>query len=51
MEESEVKEEGVGEAISNVVFNFGEEEEEEEPEEKFSTPSAAIPQVSKLLSV
>ena len=48
IEESEVKEGGVGEAVSNAVFNFGEEEEkEEEPEEKFSTPSAATPQVLK----
>ena len=50
VEESEVKEEGIGEAVSNAVFNFGEEEEEEEPEEKYSTPSAATPQVSELLS-
>ena len=49
IEESEMKEDGVVEAVSNAVFNFGEEEEkEEEPEEKFSTPSAATPQVLKL---
>ena len=45
IEEGEVKEEGVSDAISNAVFTFG-ELEEEEPEEKFSTPSAATPQVS-----
>ena len=48
IEEREVKEDGIGEAVSNAVFTFGEEEEEEEeePEERFSTPSAATPQVS-----
>ena len=51
IEESEVKEDhGVDEAVSNAVFTFG-EKEEEEPEEKFSTPSAATPQVSELLQV
>lgn len=46
IEESEVKEDGVDEVVSNATFG---EEKEEEPEEKFSTPSAATPQVSKLL--
>lgn len=46
IEEREVKENGVVEAVSNAVFTFG-EEEEEEPEEKFSTPSAATPQVNR----
>jgi hypothetical protein len=45
IEESEVKEDGVDEAVRDAVFTFG-EEEEDEPEEKFSTPSAATPQVS-----
>ncbi len=47
IEESEVNEDGVDEAVRDAVFTFG-EEEEEEPEEKFSTPSAATPQVNKL---